>query len=431
MTHVDNNIRCMRRFIWKCKEFVRGIIPSWVVSGYHFCIALLGALVYGFPSQRIIVIAVTGTKGKSSTTEMINAIFERAGHQTALINSIRFKVGNDSSPNELRMSMPGRFFIQRFLSDAVTRGCTVAILEMTSEGARQHRHRGIALDALVFTNLAPEHIESHGSLQAYADSKFEIGRQLARSSKRPRVMVANADDEQSGRYLTLRVEHAIPFSLAGAAPYHADENGGQFTFDDTDMTVHLPGDFSLRNAIAAATVSRAFGIPTATITSGLDTLTTIPGRAQRINGGQDYAVVVDYAHTPDSLTALYDAYAPLRKICVLGATGGGRDIWKRPVMGSIADSRCEVVILTNEDPYDEDPHAIVEGLARGMKRSPLIIMNRREAISNALSLAHTGDAVLITGKGTDPCICGPHGSKEPWSDARVAGEEIAKHLTSK
>jgi UDP-N-acetylmuramoyl-L-alanyl-D-glutamate--2,6-diaminopimelate ligase len=362
---------------------------------------------------------------------MTNAIFEEAGHKTALMNSIRFKIGTDSQPNELRMSMPGRFFIQRFLDRARRSGCSVAILEMTSEGSRQYRHRGIALDALVFTNLAPEHIESHGSLQAYANAKYEIGLHLLRSRKRPRIMVANADDTESTRYLTLPVEQALPFSLSGNTPYEASETGGHFRFDDTDITIRLPGEFSLKNAIAAATLARAFNIPTTTIKRALEKLVRIPGRAERIEGGQNFTVVVDYAHAPDSLTALYDAYANSRKICVLGSTGGGRDLWKRPVMGGIADTRCDVVILTNEDPYDEDPRSIVDGLARGMKRQPVIIMDRREAIGSALSLAHAGDAVLITGKGTDPCICGPRGSKEPWSDARVAREELAKRSTSK
>ncbi len=421
----------MNAFIWKLKAALHKLTPPPVVNGYHFCVAQLGALLYGFPSSKLLVIAVTGTKGKSSTAEMINAIFEEAGYKTAVQDSIRFKIGDKTNPNELRMSMPGRFFMQRFLDRAVRAHCTVAILEMTSEGARQYRHRGIALDALVFTNLAPEHIESHGSLQAYANAKYEIGLHLARSSKRPRVMVANADDRESTRYLTLPVEHALPFSLSGNAPYESTEVGGRFRFDDTDIQIHLPGEFSLKNAIAAATVARAFNIPTSTIVRAFEKLTRIPGRAERVEEHQDFTVVVDYAHTPDSLTALYDAYDHSRKICVLGSTGGGRDLWKRPVMGSIADARCDVVILTNEDPYDEDPRSIIDGLARGMKRQPVIIMDRREAIANALSLAHTGDAVLISGKGTDPCICGPRGSKEPWSDARVAREELAKRSTAK
>lgn len=397
-------------------------------SIYHFSLAHLGASLYRFPSRKIVVIGVTGTKGKSSTTEMINAIFEEAGYKTALLNSIRVKIADDSKPNTMRMSMPGRFFLQRFFAQALGRGCTAAIIEMTSEGARQHRHRAIALDALVFTNLAPEHIESHGSYEAYADAKFLIGKQLARSRKKFRVMIANADDPESERYLKLPVEKTVGYSLKTDKSHIANENGGHFLFNEVTVPVKLPGNFSLENALAAATLADAFGIGTPTIIRALGKIARIPGRAEKIEAGQDFAVVVDYAHTADSLKALYSAYSTKRKICVLGATGGGRDKWKRPVMGKVADDHCDIVILTNEDPYDEDPKVIIDELASGMKRKPEIILDRREAIARGISLANSGDAVLITGKGTDPTIQGPGHSAEPWSDARVAQEELSKLL---
>jgi len=416
--------------MYTIKRFVTNITPDFILDplrrAYHFLTPEIGALIYGHPSRKLIVLAVTGTKGKSSTTEMLNAILEEAGYTTAVLNSIRIKVADASEPNLMRMSMPGRFFIQHFLKKAVDHHCTAAIIEMTSEGARQYRHRAIDIDGLIFTNLAPEHIESHGSLQAYADAKFEIGLQLARSHKRPRTIVANDDDPEGARWLALPVETPLPFSLSANQPYASDETGGYFTFGGTTIRISLPGDFSLKNALAAATLTHAIGIDTKIIASALAVLKTIPGRAERIDAGQDFTVVVDYAHTPDSLTALYTAYGHTRKICVLGSTGGGRDLWKRPVMGGIADTQCDHVILTNEDPYDEDPRSIVDALASGMKRTPEIIMDRREAIAHALSLAHKGDAVLITGKGTDPCICGPHGSKIPWSDAAIAHEELSR-----
>ena len=442
-------------------------MPAPLLSLYHLVLANVAALRYSHPSRELLVIGVTGTKGKSSTTEMIRAILEEAGYSVALLNSIRITIGASSTPNVLRMSMPGRFFIQRFLRQAVRAGCTAAILEMTSEGARQHRHRCIELDALVFTNLAPEHIESHGSLQNYADAKFEIGKQLARSSKRPRIMVANADDEEGERYLALPVEKIIAFSLGKNQPWFANERGGHFTFGGTKINVHLPGEFSLKNALVAAEVARALKIPVPVIARALENVRRIPGRAERIEEGQDFTVVVDYAHTPDSLEALYKAYSPStslgikrRLICVLGATGGGRDSWKRPVMGALADTYCDAVILTDEDPYDEDPQTIVEALKEGMRRTPEIIMDRREAISRAFEIAlswssleslgttlslpngskgirepldkargdQNGVAVLITGKGTDPCICGVRGTKTPWSDANVAREELQEYL---
>jgi len=405
---------------------LRTLTPRPLLRAYHFCVAYLSALYYGFPSRKLIVIGVTGTKGKSSVTEMINAILEEAGYKTALLNSIRFKIGGKSDRNLLRMSMPGRFFIQRFLRRAVNSRCKAAILEMTSEGVMQYRQRAVDLDALVFLNLAPEHIERHGSYEAYAGAKYELGKQLVRSHKRPRAIVANAGDPQSARYLALPVEKRIGFSLKEHAPYEANEQGGRFRFNGIEISVHLPGEFSLKNALAAAEVCRALGIDTATIARGLARLTKIPGRAETIDESQPFTAVVDYAHTPDSLEALYDAYKNSRKICVLGNTGGGRDTWKRPVMGKIADERCDVVILTNEDPYDEEPRSIVDQMAKGMRRTPLIIMDRREAIHAALAQAKQGDAVLITGKGTDPCICVANGQKIPWSDAQVAREELQR-----
>lgn len=398
-------------------------------GAYHFALAYLAAILYRFPSRRIPVIAVTGTKGKSSTLEFLNAIFEEAGYTTALLSTIREKVGSRTAPNRRRMSMPGRFFLQSFLSRSLDAGCNVAFLEMTSEGARQFRHRFIHLDALIFINLSPEHIESHGSYQAYSDAKFELGLQLQRSLKRPRYMVANADDAQSGRYLSLHVEHVLPFSLSQVQPWHTSEHGGSFEFEGVEVRVQFPGEFSLQNALAAATLARAMGVEVRAIARGIESLTVIPGRAEEITEGQLFPVIVDYAHTPESLRAIYSAYPSRRKICVLGSTGGGRDVWKRPVMGEVADQECDHIILTNEDPYDEDPRSIVEGLARGIKKhTPEIIMDRRAAIEKALTIARASDVVIITGKGTDPTIQGPRGTSIPWSDAEVTREEIRKVL---
>ncbi len=404
---------------------IRKLVPAPLLSAYHFGLAITGALVYGFPSRRMTVIAVTGTKGKSSTIEYLNAVFEEAGHVTALSSTIRQKIAGEEHANSGR-STPGRFALQKFLQTAVRANCSVAILEMTSEGARQHRHRGIALDCVVFLNLAPEHIESHGSLQAYADAKYSLALALTRTHKRPRVIIANADDTEGARYLALHVEKKHGFSLTHHEPWHADEHGGQFVFEGETIDVRLPGEFSLKNALAAAETARAFGVDTAAIKRGIASVVRIPGRAEEIREGQLFTVVVDYAHTPDSLTALYSAYKNVPKICVVSATGGGRDTWKRPVMGKVADAFCERVIVTDEDPYDEDPRAIMEAVARGMARVPEIIDDRRAAIARALALARPGDAVLISGKGTDAYIHGAHGKNVPWSDAQVVREELKK-----
>lgn len=415
---------------------------------YHFVLPFIGAFLYRFPSRKVLVIGVTGTKGKSSTTELVDAILEAAGHKTAVLNSIRIKLGEDTRPNTMRMSMPGRLFIQRFLYRAVNSGCTAVVLEMTSQGALQYRHRAIDMDALIFMNLAPEHIEAHGSYKSYADAKFEIAKQLTRSKKRPRIMVFNSDDAQAPQYAEVPVEKVVPFSLKENEDFKSDNNGGYFDFNGVRINMLLPGDFSLYNGLAAAECMHALGVETPTIARALQSVDRIPGRAELVDEGQAFPVVIDYAHTPESLQAIYDTYKGHYRICVLGATGGGRDAWKRPVMGGIAEAACDTVILTNEDPYDEDPLLIIEGVKSGMKREPIIIMDRRKAIAHALATAlgfssvaspakeaqnkqhppPKPTAVLITGKGTDPNIYGPKGSKMPWSDARVVREELKKLL---
>jgi len=391
---------------------------------YHLFMAHSGAVKFGFPSKKLIVIGVTGTKGKSTTAEFIRAILKEDNKKVAIAGTIRFAIGESVERNLFKMTMPGRTFLQGFLARSLKAGCTHAVLEMTSEGAKQNRHKGIELNALVFTNLSPEHIESHGSLEKYADAKLSLARHLARSPKRPRIIVANADDAYGKDFLAVHVEEKRPFTLSDTQIIKSDPYGSEFVYKDVHMHLPLPGAFNIANAIAAIEVSEALGVSLTTAAAALSKINTMPGRAERIDLGQAFHVVVDYAHTPDSLSAIYSAF-PGRRICVLGNTGGGRDTWKRPVMGAIAEEHCAISILTNEDPYDEDPVAIVNEVASGFKNTkPRIIMDRREAIREALTEARPGDSVLITGKGTDPYIMGPNGTKVEWSDSAVAAEEL-------
>jgi len=406
----------------KCipKRLFRALQPV-----YHRTLAFAGALRYGFPGRDLRIIGITGTKGKSTTAEILNTILTHAGYTTALSGTIRFKVGEKSIPNTHKMSMPGRFFMQRFLAQARAAGVDYVILEMTSEGAAQSRHRHIPLDALIFTNLQKEHIESHGSMEKYFQAKYLLARSLEHSPKHPRVLIANADDPYGRRFLAATVPETLPFSLAETEPYELGTHATRFTYKNTAMCMPLIGTFNLLNALAAIKYAEHAGITLETIRDALRTLPPVPGRVERFQSAKGFEVVVDYAHTPDSLEALYRAFPEQRKICVLGNTGGGRDAWKRPVMGSLADTHCTEVVLTNEDPYDEDPVAIITAMAAPMRKKPTIILDRRNAITHAIAQAQQGDVVLITGKGTDPYIMGPHGTKEPWSDKKVVEELLA------
>jgi len=417
----------MYKLINAIVRVLKAILPMWLVRPllplYHRALAFLLALSYGFPAKHLTVIGVTGTKGKSSVSDMLFTVLRHAGYPAAVAGTIRFAINDDSQPNLYKMTMPGRGFIHEFLSRAKKAGAKYAVVEVTSESTVQFRHKYLYMNALVFTNLQKEHIESHGSFENYAAAKLKIGKELARSPKRPRAIIANADTEYSKPYLALPVEEKLPFSYEEAKDVELGPGKASFTYEGVRFSLHLPGSFSVMNALAVIKAAHFVGVPLDTIAEALGKLERIPGRTERIDEGQPFTAIVDYAHTPDSLSALYAAY-PVRKVCVLGNTGGGRDTWKRPEMGKIADEQCAEVILTDEDPYDEDPHAIVDAMAAGMQRKPRIILDRREAIAAALKLAQPGDAVLITGKGTDPYIMRANNTKEPWSDAQVVREEL-------
>jgi len=293
-----------------------------------------------------------------------------------------------------------------------------------------------------FLDLAPEHIESHGSFEHYVAAKFELAKSLEQSPKRPRTIVTNIDDALGEKFRSIAVENKKTFSLTDASPHTLGESGNVFTFKNTVIKTNLIGEFNIRNCLAAGVFAQSQGINIETIRKGLEKIKLVRGRVEFVEMGQPFKVVVDYAHTPDSLEALYKAFPNQKKIAVLGNTGGGRDTWKRPEMGKIADSYCDEIILTNEDPYDEDPQKILTDMEKGFsKHTPRIILDRREAIAEALRLAsyqseklaqdgneHNKIVVLITGKGTDPYIMGPNSTKTPWDDATIVREALKKLL---
>ncbi|MCH8050036.1 UDP-N-acetylmuramyl-tripeptide synthetase [Patescibacteria group bacterium] len=412
-------------------RLIKLVIPKPVLGiiqpPYHFLLAVMGVVLYKFPSRKIYIVGVTGTKGKTSTVELINAMLEEAGLNTALANTIRFKIGDKEERNLFKMTMPGRFFMQKFLRDAVDACCSHAVIEMTSEGVKQFRHKFIELDALVFTNLSPEHIESHGTFQNYVQAKLKLKTLLEKSSKNKKTIIANMDDKFGESFLNARVEHRVPYSLLTAEPYNIRIDGVALTFHDVYISSPLKGLFSVYNIIAAASFAWTRGVKIEQIKRAVEGLATIPGRVELIYEGQDFTAVVDYAHTPDSLEKVYKAFPGRRLVCVLGNTGGGRDVRKRPLMGQIADEYCAEIILTDEDPYNEDPVKIINDMKKGFKHyKPIVIMDRRLAIRAALEKAKKNDVVLITGKGTDPYIMRARGKKEVWSDADVVREELKR-----
>ncbi|MEX0934828.1 MAG: UDP-N-acetylmuramoyl-L-alanyl-D-glutamate--2,6-diaminopimelate ligase [Candidatus Paceibacterota bacterium] len=395
---------------------------------YHETLAFISAVIFRFPSRDIRVVAVTGTKGKTSVTEFINSIFEEAGYKTAVLNTIRFKVDTEERRNKFKMSTPGRGFVQRFLRKAVAKDCDWVIMEITSQAVLQARHKYIELDALVFTNISPEHIEAHGSFANYLDAKLEIARALRASSKEKRVIVANTDDEHGQDFINTAGTKSVEVKIGNAEPYELKDTGSSFTFRGVEIKTHFPGLFNIYNMLTAAEFACFHEISLGSIQRALEGQKDIRGRLELVNPDDSFEVYVDYAHTPDSLEKVYQAFPERRKVCILGNTGGGRDTWKRPVMARIAEKYCDSIILANEDPYDEDPQKIVDEMYEAIenKEKARIILDRREAIHTALKEAREGDVVLITGKGTDPYIMEAEGKKTPWDDASVVREEMEK-----
>ncbi len=426
------------KLLEKLLDLGRKIIPSSLFKAaqpiYHFLLGIVGVILYRFPAKNLIVIGVTGTKGKSSTTEIINSILEQSGKKTAVANTIRYKILDKEWRNMFKMTLRGRFFTQSFLRRAVNAGAEYAIIEISSEGVRQFRHKFLELDALVFTNLSPEHIESHGSYRNYVNAKLDIAKELETSNKKEPAIIVNVDDPEAPKFLDLNIKNKIPYSLNDAFGVKTDRQGSSFQIDKVVIHSNLGGIFNVYNMIGSIACVKHFGISTEESKKGIEEIKSIRGRMEKIEEGQDFEVVVDYAHTKESLEAIYKTYEGSRTICILGNTGGGRDKWKRKVMAEVADSYCSEIILTNEDPYDEDPEKIIEDMKVAIKNKPLeIILDRRRAIRSGLQkasrLAKSSDqkvAVLITGKGTDPYIMEANGKKTPWDDAGVVRDELNK-----
>jgi len=426
----NNNMVVINRI----KTKVRKMVPESVIGWYHLGMALLGALRYGFPAKKIKVIGVTGTNGKSTTVIMIAKILEEGGFRVAVSSSVEFRIGDKIWKNKSRMTMPGRFALQKLLSDAVTAKCQYAVIEVSSEGIKQHRHRFIDFEAAVVTNVTAEHIEAHGSFGNYLTAK---GRLFAACRN---IHVVNLDDPNYEYFAKFGAKEKYAYTLGAAEAdsqkeaktvcadnFKVSGTGSSFEVEKTEFNLKLLGKFNIYNALAAISVGLSQGVDLDACKAALAKIEVIPGRMDQAVS-HPFKVFIDYAVTPDSLEKAYQAIRGDlrggRLICVLGSCGGGRDKWKRPVMGNLAKKYCDQVVVTNEDPYDEDPMKIINEIASGGGKVKKII-DRRAAIREALACAKPGDSVLVTGKGCEDSMCLSGGKKIPWSDKSVIKEEFS------
>lgn len=427
----------VEKIILVIKRYIPMRVFLFLRPPYHFLLALFAAVFYRFPSRHLVVMGVTGTKGKTTVVELVGAVLEENGKKIASLSSLGFKIGGKKQRNELKMTMPGRFFIQKFLYDAVQAGCNYAVLEVTSEGIKQFRHRFIKFDMAVMTNLAPEHIESHGNFEKYLRAKLDIFWRLPKEG----VAVINKDDPEANRFGAATAAHKIWYGETGivvgdsfwpVSNLNITEKGIEFEINKNLVFSPLLGKFNFYNILAVISIGLSQHVSIEKIISSLSHVSQIPGRLEFIQK-EPFGVVVDYAHTPESLRAVYGLLknqSQGKLICVLGAAGGGRDKWKRPEFGRIAAEFCDEIILTNEDSYDEDSELIIRDIIKGIPKSKIFQtkIDRREAIHAALKAARPGDMVIITGKGAEPFIIGPDGSKILWDDREAVREELKKQF---
>ncbi len=424
------------------KALIRRCVPEPIITAYHFFLAHLAAILCGHPSEKLVVIGVTGTNGKSSTVQFIGRILEHAGHRVGWTTTVGFKVAEREWTNDQKMTMLGRFQTQRLLRQMIRAGCTHAVIETSSQGISQFRHAGIHYDVAVITNLTPEHIEAHGGFEAYKQAKGRLFLALVRSKEKmigdesiKKASVVNALSEHAAYFLSF---HAGEPHLFGrnATDVKMTKHGTTFSISDVTFAFKPIGRFNFENVLAAITTCQALGLSLAEIADAVAHLESVSGRLEFIEEGQPFTVVVDYGPEPVALRATYDALELIdhkRFIHVLGSTGGGRDVSRRAVLGEMAAKQADVVIVTNEDPYDDDPMQIINQIADAVvkagKQDGVNLfrkLDRQEAIDLAIGVAQPGDLVLITGKGSEPVMAVANGRKIPWDDRQAARNALHK-----
>lgn len=430
------------------KSALRKVIPESLLLVYHRLAAVLSGLIYRWPTRTLIVVGITGTKGKSTTANFMWAGLTGSGLKVAQTGTANFRIGEHEEMNKWHMTMPGTFVLQRFFRRCVNESVDVVIVETTSEGIKQSRHVGIEYDFLVFTNLTPEHLPSHGSFENYRAAKQEIFRRLSsthrkkvREQKIPKVVMANADSDESKHFVRFDADRHVTFGVGRAADMRAENvqehsDGVTFDVEGRHARLNIPGVFNVSNALPVFAIAKELHLPLEGVIKGLTDLAVIPGRMEVLQT-EPFVAVVDYAHEKQSMTLAVQAARGMvgesgRVIVLLGAEGGGRDKAKRPVMGEIVANNAELVVVSNVDPYDDDPKPIIDDIADAAVKHGKTdgkdlfrIEDRRAGIRKCLELAGPGDVVLITGKGAEQSMV-IGGKSMQWDDRDVVRAELNK-----
>lgn len=410
--------------------------PYVLVPDMRRALSLVAAAWYGHPSKKMTVIGVTGTNGKTTTTYLLKQLLEKTvGAKVGLIGTNQNMIGGETLPTE--RTTPGALALEELLARMADAGCTHVVMEVSSHALSQYRTEGVDFDVAVFTNLTQDHLDYHGTMEAYCDAK-------ARLFRRCRAAVVNGDSSWTERILAgatcpvTRFGQDLTNDLVG---WHAQYENDRVRFAACDETEHIetfvpiPGGFSLYNALGALAVMKTLGVPLPDAARALQSCRGVRGRCEIVPTGTDYTVIVDYAHTPDGLKNILETvcgFAQERVIVVFGC-GGDRDRTKRARMGRIAAALADFVVVTSDNPRTESPYLILHDILGGMagSRTPFAVLeNRREAIACALDHAEHGDVVLLAGKGHEPYqIVGT--KKYPLDEREVVRDYLERRRTMK
>jgi UDP-N-acetylmuramoyl-L-alanyl-D-glutamate--2,6-diaminopimelate ligase len=438
------------------RKNMKKYIPQKLKNIYHLGQSVLANLMYKFPSKNITIIGVTGTNGKTTTVQMIGRILEEAGHKVAVASTINFKIGEKEWINKTKFTTLSSFSVQKFIRQSVDAGCRYIVLETSSHALDQKRVWGVKYKTAVITNVTREHLDYHHNMEEYRITKLKLFENIE-------VAVVNLDMINANDYLdcgnkikygfTTREDLEIKNNDYGKIEVVKSRgvslgiNYSNFMVENEEFNLKLPGLFNVENALAAISVGLSENIELSTMKTALEKITGISGRMEHVPNEKNIDIIVDYAVTPDSLEKMYNLISLIKRgakrkigstfetvpkiIAVLGSCGE-RDRGKRPMLGEIADKNADYVIVTNEDPYGEDPDQIINEVAGGIKDKKenvefWRISDRREAIKKALALAGPGDIVVVTGKGAEETMA--IGSKKiPWNDKKVIQEILQERV---
>ena len=409
--------------------------PQLVVDRTRRALADAADAWYGQPSKELEVIGITGTDGKTTTSFLAVELLRAGGRRPGLIGTVAADIGDERLPNEDRNTTPESLELQELLARMVEAGNESVVMEATSHGLALERTRNCRFDVGVVTSVTSEHLEFHGSLEAYRRAK-------ARLVEEAPLAILNTDDEAYAFFRERARDRVLTYGIDADADLRAtelvaDAAGSRFTLVAPDwsgeVTTPMPGRFNVSNALAALAIAHVEGVAWPVAVDALARTAGVPGRMERVDAGQPFAVVVDYAHTADSLGKVLRMLRPVtrgRLIAVFGSAGE-RDPTKRPAMGRVSAELADVTVVTDEDPRLEDPRAINEAIADGARgagavdgESLLVIDDRREAIARAMAMAREGDVVLLAGKGHETSIF--YGAdKLPWDDREAARDALA------